>query len=88
MVQNNMFKGTGYANFSENTLLNARKAGLCLHNVSNITAEENTIENTEQRAFCYHFVNTRDVYVNDSKCEGKKEDAVRSKEDAEFIYED
>jgi len=88
MLQNNLLKGTGYANISENKLLNARKAGICLNDVGNVTAKENTVNNTAPSAFCYHFVKTSDVLVKDSTCVGKKKNAVRAKDDAQFILKE
>jgi len=54
MAQNNHNLNTRYLSFVENTMQNSRRGGLCLREVHQIGAEKNSIDVSDERAYCYH----------------------------------
>ena len=72
IAQNSDLKGTKEIIAMSNELYNARKGGFCFNDVSDILLLFNTIKNTDARAYCYHIVETENLSVNHSTCDGKQ----------------
>ena len=76
MVQNNQAFGTRHVHVARSTLYNAKKAGMCMNNVTDVAFDRNTVDNPQNFGFCYHLVSTRGATLRASTCKVTKEKRV------------
>ncbi len=84
MAQNNQQFGTKHIRYSYNRLVNARKAGYCFDDVSDVVVRRSIVENDYVESFCYYFSNTTDLNVDSTTCRKGTGHKVWSRNGAEF----
>ena len=84
MAQNNQELGTKNLEFSYNRLFNARKAGFCFSDVSDVRVSNSLVENEDRRSYCYYFSKTQNVNIDSTKCQRGKGHKVWSTNGAQF----